>query len=865
MRLRLCAGLSALLTLLPLAAAGQDGRPSPLRVASTDGQTYVDVYSAISPDEARRLEDSLGLAPIPHAGAPFVSLDVGEAPEADFLQAVTFTPSHDRVLTANARSHNLAVVDAATGETLAVVPVGARPAAVAATDDVAVVACFDSFEVYLVDLDTYAVRAVVPGVPYPAGVRILPGGTRALVASILGGGARILDLATGAVAVSIPAFPYDGLELHITSPALRLYYRYQPLVTSVTGDTLFATTRPPSRSVMLFDAATGALLRTIPTAVTPRALALSPDGRTLVVGEFLSDRAFQAIDVTAGTAGPVRPLPQNFVSIVSDFAINADGTAVLLGLRRSNGTDPTAALLPVDGGTPLFIPTRSFEYASEASPDGRLALGVGVDGAGVYDFATGALRVLTPGRWYVAAGFSTTGARWGGVPINHPGEVVSLFDATAEPAFLGDVLPGGPLEGDAPAAVGVSRDGTEALVANVYTSAVTRVDLASKAVTAVVPLANVNPGRISALWDDLALVAGTDSTGFEVTTALFDLATGAEVGRLPGLYLRRFARGVEPTVFGWSDAHALVRLRATADALDVVETSEDSLIAGWDVSRDGRLLAVADSTDDRVRFYSGDGGALLGAFGVPDLALVAVAPDGQRVFAASATDALIRRYTFDGTTVAENGTIDCSCGAPELLATNGALVAALASPTVYRFDAVTGEPAGAVPIPYGSVSQLYLTDAGEVVALTEDPDVVFLGSYAYGLANRPTDFTVASEYGLALAVDKGNDALVIGDARLVGVEAGPEAAALALRVSPNPARHAVRVDYTWAGSPAVARLAVYDLLGRLVYRAETPPHGPGRHALTVDPAVVASLPSGIYVVRLQVGDQEARARVTVIR
>jgi DNA-binding beta-propeller fold protein YncE len=736
--------------------------------------------------------------------------------------------------------------------------------AVAATDDVAVVACFDGFEVYLVDLRTYAVRAVVPGVPYPAGVRILPGGTRALVASVLGGGARILDLATGAVAVTIPAFPYEGLELHITSPPLRLYYRYQPLVASVTGDTLFAAAQEPSPAVVLFDAATGALLRAIPTTVTPRTFALSADGRTLVVGEFLHDRAFQAIEVATATAGPPRPLPPGFVALVSDFALSADGTEALLGLRRPDGTGPTAALVPLDGSAPTLIPTRSFEFGSAASPDGRLALGVGVDGAGAYDFATGALRVLTPGRWYVAAGFSPWGARWGGVPINHPGEVVSLFDATGEPLFRLDALPGGPLEGDAPAAVDVGPGGAEALVANVYTDAVTRVDLASKAVTGVVPLANVSAVRIAALWDDLALVSGADSTGAALTTALFDLAEGAEVGRLPGVSMRRFARGVAPTVFAWSDAHALVRLRATAAALDVVETSEDSLIGAWAASRDGRLLAVADTAADRVLFYGGATGALLGTAGVPGLTRVAVAPGGQRAFAASAADALIRRYAFDGAAVVEDGTIACGCGTPALLATNEALVAVLSGQTVYRFDAATGDPAGVVVIPYGEVSHLYLTDAGEVVALTEDPDVVHLAGYRYGLDGRPTDFAFAPDFGLALAVDKGDDALVVGDVRLVATEAGPEAGALGLRVSPNPARGPLRVEYTWAGAPAAARLAVYDLLGRLVYRTETPPRGPGRHTLTVDPEA-APLPSGVYVVRLRVGGETAQARATVVR
>ena len=850
--------------LLAPAAAGQPAAlPAPTRVAAPDGQVFADVYADLSAEEAERLLDALGLAPASGPGGAVLTLDVGVAPEADNLQAVAFTPSHDRVLTANAATDNLAVLDVATGATLAIVPVGDNPTAVAATDDVAVVACRDSGEVYLVDLDTYAVRAVVPGVPYAAGVRILPGGTRALVASILGHGARVLDLATGAVVVEIPSFPYDGLELTITYPALRLYYRYQPLVASVTGDTLFALAPAPAQAVMRFDAATGAALGAYPTDFPARSFNLSADGSTLVVGDLRNVRAFQAIDVATGARGPVCPLPGSYVGLVTDFAVSADGARVLTGLRLPNGTGQIAAVIPLDGAPPTLLATRNYEFASNASPDGRLALGVGLDGAAAYDFETGSLDVLTPGRWYVAAGFSSVGPRWGGVPINHPGEVASILSAEGTPAHLGDLLPGGPIEGDSPQAIGLPPGGGEALVANVYTSAITRVDLASKAVTAVVPLANVNPIRIEALWDDLALVHGTDSTGVTETAVLFDLAAGAEAGRLPAFDLSRMARGVEPNVFASSDAGALVRLRATTAGLEVVAATADSLVARWAVSRDGALVAVGDTTHHRVQLYDGAAGALLGQFDVPDVELLAASPDGRWAFAASETDGLIRRYAVSGATVTEEEPIACGCGVPEMLEASEALVAAVVSPVVYLFDAATGAPAGTVVIPEGDVTRVFLTDAGEVVALTTNPNAVHLPGYTYALANRPTDFVYAPDHGLALALDKPNDALVIGDLHLVGVEPGPAVDALALRIAPNPARGAFRAEYTWAGPPATAELTVYDLLGRLVGRVEAPAPGPGRHALTWGDA--ASLPSGVYLARLRVGDQAAQARVTVVR
>ncbi len=83
----------------------------------------------------------------------------------------------------------------------------------------------------------------------------------------------------------------------------------------------------------------------------------------------------------------------------------------------------------------------------------------------------------------------------------------------------------------------------------------------------------------------------------------------------------------------------------------------------------------------------------------------------------------------------------------------------------------------------------------------------------------------------------------------------PVAAASALRVWPNPAASAVRID---AGTPEQAAGAVYDVLGRVVARLD----GPG-DALAWDAS--ASAP-GVYVVRVVTADGRVEtARVVVAR
>ena len=76
----------------------------------------------------------------------------------------------------------------------------------------------------------------------------------------------------------------------------------------------------------------------------------------------------------------------------------------------------------------------------------------------------------------------------------------------------------------------------------------------------------------------------------------------------------------------------------------------------------------------------------------------------------------------------------------------------------------------------------------------------------------------------------------------------------------------VDVDAAEVGVGCAVPDSVIDALGRLVYRHVTAPQAAGRHTLTWDPSAGARpTPSGVYLVRLQIGDATATRRVTVVR
>jgi hypothetical protein len=86
--------------------------------------------------------------------------------------------------------------------------------------------------------------------------------------------------------------------------------------------------------------------------------------------------------------------------------------------------------------------------------------------------------------------------------------------------------------------------------------------------------------------------------------------------------------------------------------------------------------------------------------------------------------------------------------------------------------------------------------------------------------------------------------------------------ALSFRVSgvrPNPARGPFAIDFALAERGDV-RLEVFDVAGRLVARQDAGELGPGPHQLPV-----ASLPPGLYSVRVRQAGYSATARAVVLR
>lgn len=99
---------------------------------------------------------------------------------------------------------------------------------------------------------------------------------------------------------------------------------------------------------------------------------------------------------------------------------------------------------------------------------------------------------------------------------------------------------------------------------------------------------------------------------------------------------------------------------------------------------------------------------------------------------------------------------------------------------------------------------------------------------------------------------------------VTGTVAGEEPATdtrFRLRANPNPVSRSVALSYTLP-EVGVARLTVYDVLGRAVAVVGDSAHGVGSHNATLD---VSALPPGVYVARLETDDGTTSATFTVAR
>ncbi len=275
-------------------------------------------YGAVSPAGARVASND----PTRHEGIYFYDVTVpsapayrgttsaGADPEGDAPRRVAITPDGGKALCTNVLSDNLTIVDVATYQVEAILPIGDRVQDVAVTSDSrwAVVCGFNTNSVMIVDLATDAVAAEVPTGTRPSVVSIRPGDDYAYVGCISSNTVSVIHLA-GAASARVAEVPCGEIGIVWADYGVWSGVRASPAGNYVLIAVSF------DDQVKILDTATNTIVSTLAVGDFPLEIAMNADGQYAIVTNYFGNsytviRVNGAFSTVVGTfsrgVGPLR-------------------------------------------------------------------------------------------------------------------------------------------------------------------------------------------------------------------------------------------------------------------------------------------------------------------------------------------------------------------------------------------------------------------------------------------------------------------------------------------------------------------------------------------------------------------------------
>ena len=491
----------------------------------------------------------------------------GATPVGEFPVFITVTPNGQYILTANTLGNSVSVIDAATRQVVAEVPVtGTEPYRIAVTSDsaraiVGVINNATDATFSVIDLTTFTEVSSFPG-----GVQGVYGGFANSTFPIFGNTFGEFELSPDDQTIVLPAsgvpsnnestiYFFDvntGTQTAaIIGPQAARAVDISPDGTMAAVSYIFNTAR-----IDIFDMATQTLSQSIPTATNLDAwVKFTPDGSRLITGylndTFIIDRATGAevFRTQTGTIG--------------DLEITHDGNYLVV---------PNFTTRVIDLNSPSVVGAMSYAATADmaVSPNSHIAVGLN----------------------------------------NRFGEDAHVYSTNgASSAFLGAMMPRETPEGDAPFDIDISADGQTAVIGMTVSSTVAIVDVPTRTMRSLVTTGK----RVM----DVAITPdGTHAVicnGDSDSVSIIDLSNDTVVATLP-VFTRPAQVKISPdsstayvlNIAGTDQIHFINLAGASSSVVGTVlagqtgawggpQYSENSAI---ELSPDGSLLAVCDSFND---------------------------------------------------------------------------------------------------------------------------------------------------------------------------------------------------------------------------------------------------------------------------
>ncbi|MBD3161593.1 MAG: beta-propeller fold lactonase family protein [Candidatus Eisenbacteria bacterium] len=794
-------------------------------------------------------------------------LDPGLDPEGDYLGTVAFTNDGDRVLCTNTATDNVTVFDAQTRQVLTNVDVGRYPHGIGITDEYAIIACAFSDEVWVIDLDDYAVAAVVPTGEQPWVVRTDPTGRYAYVSCDIENTCEKIDLTSMSTVLVIPDFPVFLLSFGFTSENGRNYVRFTNFELVNGGSEILVGDW--DGSARFYDTTTGALTHTIGGIPDCVAVALSGDATTAVVSSATSPMAVHRIDL-AGHA-----LANSVTISGKTFSINYIA-----------GVDPTGAkaFVSVSGNQSAFVRFATSDYTLLSStytpfwigtsPDHTLAVG-GQYRYSILDFASETLVGQHQGNAQYLGAVSPVENRTASIsPMLHEGVYFYEFP-TGPPSYLGTTNSGLDPEGDAPRRVAITPDGSKAVITNVLSDNATILDLSTYEIETFLHIGD----RVQ----DVAITSDSRWAvvcGFEThSVKIVDLDANAVVADVP-CGLRAGVVALSP-----DDAYAYVG-NIQGNTVSVVEldgaasqnvgTIPCGVIgvswAAYGVSSDvemsptGEYVLVAASFDDQVKVIDTATNTVVATLDVGNFPLqIAFEATGEYAMVTNYQHGSVSILHVDGASSSVVGTY-ARGGGPLRLAYDPIHdemgVCNYSSQTLVRLDPRTGALLGTTSFAaYGPPLQVRYDENGEAIVLTgsgsSDPHL-HRGGDAIPLPAAPSYFDYVPLTGRSVTVMPGPDWATLAVLEAAGIEeAIPVPVVGALEIPwPHPVTGETRIGFRLPRA-GEATIDLLDAAGRRVERIRAGFRGAGEHAVVWNGS---GLVSGVYFAVLRIDGSPLETR-----
>lgn len=538
--------------------------------------------------------------------ADLISIPAGDEIEGDYIGEMKFTPNGEEVWVLNRATDNISVIDWASQNIIQNIPVGKSPMDIDFSETLAVVACYESNEVYFINLADYTIAGVEAVSATPAKVDVSSIGNIAVIGCDEDDIAEVFDLNTLSLSLTISNFPIalNKFSFITSNPRSSIYFSNF----RITEDEAFLINGKDESGLKFWNLLNGTVTATIPEAANSSQIELSVDGTKVIAVNNANPGLVTQIGIASQSfLKQVTLTDFTLYSTYSPPAVNTDGSKVFVA-----GYPDNTAWVDFETETWQQIPIGIAPDWVGRSTDGNYFI-AGDYYLSVINAETGnvvsALNGISIQNGAVGAGNRIVASD----PLRYESLVFYDFENPNNLSLIGESNTGSELEADATYAVKFTPDGKTLLAINSLSGTLSVIDVEAETLDAIIPLGSTETFQIDVTADgNYALVAKrlenkVSIIDLQSNEVVADISSGGikpdQVFVLPGgeyAYVLNAGSNDNIGVIALDGANS--SLQTTIDIGNTgVSWSNYGIRCDLKFSADGAFALLANAFDDQVQ------------------------------------------------------------------------------------------------------------------------------------------------------------------------------------------------------------------------------------------------------------------------